>query len=115
MGIEQLETLEAAEIFEAAGVIVGRDHRLSAQWNTEAFTVAHQRGNLHRLATAGDFRVLEELVTVAVARVAAGETVSTAAQQVKQWTELKLRQEQQSGRTWGVDSDSSLPRFRSTC
>ena len=48
MGIEQLETLEAAEIFEAAGVIVGRDHRLSARWNTEAYTVAHQWGNLHR-------------------------------------------------------------------
>ena len=109
MGIEQLETLEAAEIFEAAGVIVGRDHRLSARWNTEAFTVAHQWGNLHRCNFQGDFRVLEELVTAAVARVAAGETVSTAAQQVKQWTELRLQQEQQSGRTWDVDSDFSLP------
>ena len=77
MGIEQLETSEAAEIFEAAGVIVGRDHRLSARWNTEAYTVAHQWGNLHRCNFQGDFRVLEELVTAAVARVAAGETVST--------------------------------------
>ena len=109
MGIEQLETLEAAEIFEAAGVIVGRDHRLSARWNTEAFTVAHQWGNLHRCNFQGDFRVLEELVTAAVARVAAGETVSTAAQQVKQWTELRLQQEQQSGVAWDVDSDFSLP------
>ena len=109
MGIEQLETLEAAEIFEAAGVIVGRDHRLSARWNTEAFTVAHQWGNLHRCNFQGDFRVLEELVTAAVARVAAGEAVSTAAQQVKQWTELRLQQEQQSGVAWDVDSDFSLP------
>ena len=109
MGIEQLETLEAAEIFEAAGVIVGRDHRLSARWNTEAYTVAHQWGNLHRCNFQGDFRVLEELVTAAVARVAAGETVSTAAQQVKQWTELRLQQEQQSGVAWDVDSDFSLP------
>ena len=52
---------------------------------------------------------MEELVTAAVARVAAGETVSTAAQQVKQWTELRLQQEQQSGVAWDVDSDFSLP------
>ena len=48
-------------------------------------------------------------MTAAVARVAAGETVSTAAQQVKQWTELRLQQEQQSGVAWDVDSDFSLP------